>query len=148
MVDVAGQGRTVLLCSHQVHEVERIADLVAILLQGELVCFERLEDLKQQVREFVFTLPMPTAAYPELPGTVLSSTAAGCEHSVMLRNLEEFRLSAWQAAGIPFQVRHPGLEEILLSLLRERRERGETGFVSQFEADVGTDSGGEVEQIV
>ncbi|MDB4637749.1 hypothetical protein OAF24_02505, partial [bacterium] len=29
MVDVAAEGRTVLLASHQIHEVERVADTVA-----------------------------------------------------------------------------------------------------------------------
>ncbi len=57
MIDIAAEGRTVLLSSHQVHEVERVADTVAILLNGKLVCVERLEDLKQSAREVVITMP-------------------------------------------------------------------------------------------
>ena len=36
MVDIAGQGRTVLLASHQIAEVERVADVVAIVRDGKL----------------------------------------------------------------------------------------------------------------
>jgi ABC-2 type transport system ATP-binding protein len=38
MIDVSAEGRTVLLASHQVSEVERVADMVAILLNGKLIC--------------------------------------------------------------------------------------------------------------
>jgi ABC-2 type transport system ATP-binding protein len=37
MVDVAASGRTVLLSSHQIGEVERVADTVLVLRQGQLV---------------------------------------------------------------------------------------------------------------
>ena len=46
MVDVAAEGRTVLLASHQIAEVERVADVVAILRDGKLVLVERLDELE------------------------------------------------------------------------------------------------------
>jgi energy-coupling factor transporter ATP-binding protein EcfA2 len=51
MVDVAAGGRTVLLSSHQIGEVERVADIVAILKNGKLLAVERLDDLKSQTPE-------------------------------------------------------------------------------------------------
>ncbi len=48
MVDRAATGKTVFLSSHQIHEVERVADFVAILHGGELVVVERLEQLKAE----------------------------------------------------------------------------------------------------
>ncbi|HWL07969.1 MAG TPA: ABC transporter ATP-binding protein [Planctomicrobium sp.] len=125
MVDVAGQGRTVLLCSHQVHEVERVADYVAILLQGKLACFERLDDLKHRTRELVMRLPESDSPLPPLPGVVLAQTSLGQERSVLIRDLDEQQLSGFVESGIAYEVRHPNLEEILLSLLREKREQGE-----------------------
>src|SRR5262245_59673892 len=56
MVDIAAAGRTVLLSSHQISEVERVADYVAILRAGRLLLVEPLEDLKDQIRELSFTL--------------------------------------------------------------------------------------------
>ena len=37
MVDRAAQGQTVFLSSHQIVEVERVADIVAILRKGKLL---------------------------------------------------------------------------------------------------------------
>ena len=48
MVDLAAAGRTVLLSSHQIHEVERVADYVAIVHEGRLVLVERLRRIEGQ----------------------------------------------------------------------------------------------------
>ncbi len=56
MVDIAAAGRTVLLSSHQIGEVERVADTVAILRSGQLILVEKLETLKDQIRELNVTL--------------------------------------------------------------------------------------------
>ena len=46
MVDLAGAGRTVLLSSHQIGEVERVASHVALLHRGKLVLAEPLDELE------------------------------------------------------------------------------------------------------
>ena len=46
MVDIAAAGRTVLLSSHQISEVERVADHVAILREGQLLSVDSLDTLK------------------------------------------------------------------------------------------------------
>lgn len=120
MVDTAAAGRTVLLSSHQVNEVERVADYVAILLQGKIVCYERLEDLKRETSEVVVTLPTAETPAPQVPGNVLAHVPFGHEHLYIVRKLDESRLDDLRRHG-PVQVRHPSLEDILLALLRERR---------------------------
>jgi ABC-2 type transport system ATP-binding protein len=55
MVDVAAAGRTVVLSSHQLGEVERVADAVAVLKQGKLVLYEMLDVLKSRIRELTVT---------------------------------------------------------------------------------------------
>lgn len=130
MVDVASQGRTVFLCSHQVNEVERVADLVVILLGGKLVCIQSLDDLKHSTREVILTLPETNAPVPPLPGIVLSQVALGNEHSVIVRDLDEGKISELSNAGIRYEIRRPSLEEILLGLLRERRRSPEGNFTN------------------
>jgi ABC-2 type transport system ATP-binding protein len=125
MVDVAAQGRTVLLCSHQVAEVERVADLVAILLNGKLVAFERLEDLKRHTQEVVLTLPTLEAKPPRIPGDVVAYAPFGADHLWMVRNLDEDRLNDLCRDLGPVRVRKPNLEEILLAMLRESRRPDE-----------------------
>lgn len=46
--EVQDDGRTVFLSSHTLGEVERVADRVAILRQGQLVVVERVDDLKRK----------------------------------------------------------------------------------------------------
>jgi ABC-2 type transport system ATP-binding protein len=119
MVDVAAQGRTVLLCSHQVAEVERVADVVAILLHGKLAAFERLDDLKRHTQEVVVTLPTLDARPPRIPGRVVAHAPFGTDHLFMVRDLDEAQLEAvCRGVGV-VRVRRPNLEDILLAMLRE-----------------------------
>jgi len=131
MVDVAAEGRTVLLCSHQVHEVERVADMVIILLQGKVIGCESLDELKQSTREVILTLPDVHMPVPDLPGIVLSHVAFEHEHSLMVRQLDEELLDAMAIPGMAIQVRRPGLEDILLGLLKERRHREQSMAAGQ-----------------
>lgn len=125
MVGVAAEGRTVLLCSHQVAEVERVADVVAILINGKLAAFERLEDLKRLTQEVVITLPTLEARPPQVPGTIIAHAPFGADHLFMVRDLDEEQLEVlWREAG-PYRVRTPNLEDILLAMLRESRRPGE-----------------------
>ena len=72
MVDRAAQGQTVFLSSHQIAEVERVADIVAILRKGKLLLVEPLDELKAQVRRLTVTLKDGAARTPALGGHVLS----------------------------------------------------------------------------
>ena len=121
MVDVAAQGRSVLLCSHQVAEVERVADVVAILLDGKIVCVERLDDLKRDTREVTVTLADESSSPPTIPGEVLARVNFGYDHIFIVRNLDEEQLARECDGFGPYEVRKPSLEEILLVMLREYR---------------------------
>lgn len=123
MIDVSAEGRTVLLSSHQVSEVERVADMVAILLNGHLLCVERLDDLKRDTSEVVLSLPESQTDPPDIPGDVLAHVPFGHEHVWMVRNLNSEKLLAdCESNAIPNpQIRKPGLEDILLAMLREYR---------------------------
>ena len=127
MIDVSASGRSVLLASHQVSEVERVADMVAILLNGKLICVERLDDLKRSTQEVVITLPDEDTAVPEIPGDVIAHVSFGHEHIWMVRDLNEGELTRACEDKTPTPlIRKPGLEDILLAILREYR-RGEIG---------------------
>ncbi len=62
---VAGTGATVLLSSHRLAEVERVADRIAVLVHGELVLDEAIEDLQARYRRvhLVFDGDIPDAAW-------------------------------------------------------------------------------------
>ncbi|MEZ6122893.1 MAG: ABC transporter ATP-binding protein [Planctomycetaceae bacterium] len=126
MIDISAEGRTVLLSSHQVSEVERVADMVAILLNGHLVCLERLEDLKRTTQEVQLSLPDSAATPPSIPGSVLAHVAFGHDHIWMVRDLQaETLLQTCSELSLPTPIiRKPNLEDILLAMLREYRKDG------------------------
>ena len=51
------EGRTVFHSSHLVHEVERVADRVAIIEQGRLVIEGTVDEVKQSVKRVVVRMP-------------------------------------------------------------------------------------------
>jgi ABC-2 type transport system ATP-binding protein len=124
MVDRAAAGQTVFLSSHQIGEVERVADIVAILRKGHLVLVQRLDELKAQVREVTFTLTNGKAAPPDLPGEILIRRQRARQWQFLVRGLSDERLWAlMQQPGIgDVQSRVPNLEEIFVAYM----ERGQT----------------------
>ena len=48
LLRLKGEGKTIVLSSHLLSEVERVADRVLILVSGRRVAIERLEDLRQR----------------------------------------------------------------------------------------------------
>src|SRR6476620_3954144 len=49
MVRLAGEGRTILICSHQVAEIERIASHVAFLHAGKVLLTAPMDDLRDML---------------------------------------------------------------------------------------------------
>lgn len=71
--EVRAQGRTVLLSSHTLSEVERVTDRLAILRNGRLVVVDSVENLRRvavQRLEIEFAAPVDPAEFRALPGVV------------------------------------------------------------------------------
>ena len=68
MVDLAGEGRTVLLSSHQISEVERVASHVALVHKGKRILSEPLDALK--ARTFAVVLATDGGWSLNLPPTL------------------------------------------------------------------------------
>ena len=126
MVDRAATGKTVFLSSHQIAEVERVADIVAILHHGRLLLVERLEDLKAQVRELTFTMSNAAAAPPGLLGEVLFRRQRARQWQVLVRTMGEECVAALRANHCVenVEVRVPSLEEIFIAYMQQGRETG------------------------
>ena len=129
MSDVAAEGRTVLLSSHQIHEVERVADIVAILRHGKLVVSERLDDLKQSVREVTLTLPSGSPDPAGLPGKLISQQRIGQQWRALVRDVTDDDLLSLQARAdfARVDVRVPSLEEIFVGYLHPDKVPGAGG---------------------
>jgi ABC-2 type transport system ATP-binding protein len=120
MVDIAAAGRTVLLSSHQIGEVERVADIVAILRAGKLLLVERLETLKDQIRELNITLASDTSAVPPITGRILSARRHRQQWQGLVRGMSEANLAALEGHEnvSELRIRTPSLEEIFVAYLK------------------------------
>jgi ABC-2 type transport system ATP-binding protein len=117
MVDRAAQGQSVLLSSHQITEVERVADWVAILHEGKIALVSSLADLKSRIHELTITLSEEHSSLPEVPGAILRKRRRARQWQLLVRDLEESALDGLRASGAVMQVdrRTPDLEEIFVA---------------------------------
>jgi len=124
MVDVAAEGRTVLLSSHQIHEVERVADVVAILRRGKLVLCEKLDDLKKEIREMTVTLLNGAPDIPDVPGIVIRKEKRERYWRLLVRGLDESQLETFRSGQNVqhVEVRPANLEEIFVGYMRSENE--------------------------
>jgi len=128
MVDIAAAGRTVLLSSHQISEVERVADIIAILRSGKLILVERLETLKDQIRELAVTMTESSTFRPTIPGQILSERRHRHQWQFLVRCASETDLSALESQpGVEeLRIRTPSLEEIFVAYLKSDVGAGST----------------------
>ena len=126
MIDVAAAGRTVLLSSHQMTEVERVADKIAIIRGGKLVLFESLDVLKNHVHEVVVTLDAVETIPPELPAgaKLLGAQRQDRQWQLLIRDLDEPGRIALAADPMhrDVEVRTPSLEQIFVVCMKTRDE--------------------------
>ncbi|MEX0937827.1 MAG: ABC transporter ATP-binding protein [Pirellulales bacterium] len=121
MVDLAAEGRTVLLSSHLIGEVERVADHVAIVRDGRVVLIDTLDRIKQTTVEVTITMQGAAAALPALPGEVLQSRRRGKQWQALLREVEdptELGQLADQDAVVAVETHVPSLEEIFVAYMQ------------------------------
>ena len=122
MIDVAAAGRTVLLSSHQMNEVERVADKIAIIRTGKLVMFESLEVLKNRVHEVVITLDAVETAPPHLPegAVLLGAQRRDRQWQLLVRDFNPVMHSALSddPMYLDVEIRTPTLEQIFIVCMK------------------------------
>jgi ABC-2 type transport system ATP-binding protein len=121
MVDIAAEGRTVFLSSHQIGEVERVADVVAMINAGQLLLVEPLDALKQDTRQLTITTDTPSAKPPVVAGTLLGQRHRGRQWELIVRGLDEADIDSIQnlAPVIAVESRTPSLEEIFVAVMEK-----------------------------
>jgi ABC-2 type transport system ATP-binding protein len=119
MVDVAAEGRTVLLASHQIHEVERVADSVAIMRQSELLTYDRLEVLKNEVQELVLTHASEERFHFPFPDVQIASRHDGRQSVHLVRHMTPSNFAELEnnPAVVHVEQRTPSLEEIFVGYM-------------------------------
>jgi len=117
MVDLTATGRSVLLSSHQINEVERVADMVAIIHQGKLVLVENLDDLKDQTQQLTITVESGHSAPPYIDGQVLRSRRRARQWQVMVRGATDEMIATLRSDPgiVSVESARPSLEDIFVA---------------------------------
>jgi len=120
MVDRAATGKTVFLSSHQIAEVERVADVVAIMRHGKLLVVDRLEKLKAEVQELTVTLADAAAVPPLVSGELLRQRRRARQWQLLVRDSHRDAASVLsrQPSIESVDVRTPSLEEIFVAYMQ------------------------------
>ena len=118
MVALAAEGRTILISSHQVAEMERIATHAAFMSNGHMLLVAPMPDLKKRI----IRIKLRYEAQPPDPaglGTVLSRNGAGQQWQAILQDASAAALESLPGvAGIhDVEVTALYLEEIYVALL-------------------------------
>jgi ABC-2 type transport system ATP-binding protein len=118
MVDRAAAGRTVLLSSHHINEVERVADMVAMIHGGQVKLVQSMNDLKQHTRIVTATMDDAHVESPDLPGRVLSETSNGRQRRWVITDWNDAGDLHWGPDdGVrQFHISVPTLEEVFIAV--------------------------------
>jgi ABC-2 type transport system ATP-binding protein len=122
MVELAGEGRTIFISSHQIQEVERIASHVAFLAHGKLLLTATMDDLRRRL----VRLELRHDGQPPDPsplGNVLQRNGTGKHWQAVILDPDLDAVAALQYAdGVSdFEQSPLTLEEAYCALL-ERKE--------------------------
>jgi len=93
------EGKTVLLCSHLLSDVEDVCDRIAIMYEGKMECLGKVTDLLSVSETKEITLP------PNQPDFV------------------EFMLQNAKSRGLTLEVKHPRrkLEDLFMEIVRKNK---------------------------
>ncbi len=117
------RGGTVFLSSHDLDEVQRCCDRVAIVREGRLAAVEHVADLRGRAFHHVavdFAVPVPVAELRRLPG-VTDLAVDGCHVAFKLRgDLDTAVKEIARHTVVDLEVGEPSLEEIFLTYYQDR----------------------------
>jgi ABC-2 type transport system ATP-binding protein len=122
MIDRAATGRTVLLSSHQINEIERVADQIAILHQGRIQLVGALAHLRDTISEVTVKISDPLISLPSLdvPAQVLNEQTSGRQRRMIVRNFTRENEAILKSSHGVFEVSHrcASLEELFVACTR------------------------------
>ena len=113
--DFANEGRTLVLSSHHLSEVERIAEWVGIIDQGKLLLEARLDDVRTNFRRVrVVGEALPLAEWPDI---VSANSGEGTTEYVVRANADAFAAHLQSQGATVLDVTPLNLSEIFLEVV-------------------------------
>lgn len=123
MVERAAAGRTVLLSSHHIDEVERVADWVGIVHQGQVPLIAPLDDIRQSHCVIVATLDRAEATLAPPGGVVLNETQDGRQFRWVIRDVDSASIETMRSTEGVLAVERSSasLEDVMVAVCAGQR---------------------------
>jgi ABC-2 type transport system ATP-binding protein len=119
--DVVSEGRTVLFSSHLLDEIERVADVVAMIHHGRVVLHGPLDTVKAAHTRLTVRFVENRTELPEMAG-VIEANGLGRDWTLVCEgDPESVRAQAATLGGEITGQRAPSLEEIFVARVHGRR---------------------------
>lgn len=125
-------GKSVILCSHLLPEVEHICDSVAILQNGKVLATRNVTDLNRTGNTFRAVVKNPEAAQKIFSGVSISAAPETADAFILSLTAEQQpadTLKKLIAAGLEveeFVRQNQGLENFFMQLMESQREASST----------------------
>ncbi|PZS13375.1 MAG: ABC transporter ATP-binding protein [Pseudonocardiales bacterium] len=120
--ETVAEGRTVFLSSHELDEVQRVVDRLAIIKDGKIVVTDTVEGLRRaapRTVEFTFAHPIDPAAFAELDGVHVLSSADGRVRLALTGPAGPALRVAADLDALDVTARSADLDELFLTYYRE-----------------------------
>ena len=115
---IADEGRTVLFSSHLLGEVDRVADRIAMIKNGQILFCENLDDLKETHLELTVVCSQPRPVPPRFAG-VVGAECGGKEWSVVFKGTAaEAEVAVASIDATIAEQRWANLDEIFVAYSR------------------------------
>lgn len=116
--DVAASGRTILMSSHHLSEVEKIADWVGIIDRGRLLLEAQLDDIRSAyARVRVSGRDLPRSG----PAVLTAATTGEISEYVLRSGAAEFTAELSRHGAVILEVSPMNLSEIFLELVGKEK---------------------------
>jgi len=121
-----GEGKTVVIASHQLHEIERVADQIVFLREGQVLEHTSLQKIKANMKQIkvVFQTEPPSSLFT-MEGILDVNRRENTFYIKVNRNIE----AVWQACSrlprFAMELTNLSLEEIYFYLMDNKREGDE-----------------------
>jgi ABC-2 type transport system ATP-binding protein len=123
VAEIAEEGKTVLFSSHIVEEVERVADYVGIMDEGELLMVSTIDDIKLSYKRVRYATNGTRPEVANVPGVVMVENGRH-EQILTVHGFGDETLQRLGERGVKNpEVLPISLEDIFVNTVRAERER-------------------------
>ncbi|NQV34694.1 MAG: ABC transporter ATP-binding protein, partial [Phycisphaeraceae bacterium] len=119
---IAEEGRTVMLSSHLLDEVERVADTIVMIHEGRIILSDAMEQIRADFHKFTLRLEAAAETPPALPG-MLSCEGGPLEWSMVCKqDINQLKHAATDMNAQIVDLANPTLDDIFVAnVKREHR---------------------------